>query len=110
MPAPARAFRQPTHFTLTSNMRFFFPAIIALLATAQTATAYCCFSGGVGGCRRALEEPSLRLRSDELVSRAACCCTAPTVNDCNSRCVSRRRDLAQTTTHNNPFTLRISKP
>lgn len=74
------------YFVFTLKMRFSLPAVIALLATAQTATAFCCFSGTVGGCARALEDRSLRLRSDQLGSRAACCCNAVSVDACATHC------------------------
>lgn len=69
-------------------MRFTLPAILALLAVAQTVTAECCYYGSIGACRRALEVPALRLRASELTSREVCCCAAENSDACETHCVS----------------------
>ena len=89
--------RGPSHTSLARHrrlqtarptMKLTLPlTLLALLASAHSTAAYCCFSS-TGLCARAAAEPHLVRRAGETGFDArACCCTAANYNLCASNCV-----------------------
>ena len=88
---PARVHQHPPAATFNIDdthlaMRFTLATIVALLGVAHGASAVCCYYGPAGGCRRALDEPLLRLRAEDIESRSVCCCMAA-ASQCDAHCV-----------------------